>query len=95
MQYPRETGDRTGRLVSICRQAGATEYVSGPGARAYIDARQFADAGITLTYADYDGYPEYPQLHPPFEHAVTVIDLLLHTGADSLRFMKDVAPRVP
>lgn len=91
--YPRENGDRTGRLVSICRQAGATEYVSGPGARAYIDTRQFADAGITLTYADFDGYPEYPQLYPPFEHAVSMIDLLLHTGMDAQRFMKDVAPR--
>ena len=88
---PREEGDRTGRLVSICRQAGATEYLSGPGARAYIDPRQFADAGIALVYADYEGYQEYPQLHPPFEHAVTMIDLLVHTGADVQRYMKDVA----
>ena len=24
---------------------------------------------------NYDDYPEYPQLHPPFEHGVSVIDL--------------------
>jgi hypothetical protein len=86
--------DKTGRLVSICRQAGATEYVSGPSARDYIDAQQFADAGISLTFADYSGYREYPQLYPPFEHAVSAIDLLVHTGPDARRFMTDVAPRV-
>jgi hypothetical protein len=80
--------DRTARLVGICRQAGATEYLSGPAARSYLDERQFRDAGIAVTYADYTGYPEYPQLHPPFEHHVSVIDLLVHTGAEARRFMR-------
>lgn len=92
MDYTLEE-ERTARLVGICRQAGAREYVSGPAARDYIDAGQFARAGITLSYADYGGYAEYPQLYPPFEHAVSVIDLLVHAGPDALRYMKDVAPR--
>ena len=37
---------------------------------------------------DYSGYPEYPQLHPPFEHAVTVLDLIFNTGPDAPRYMK-------
>jgi hypothetical protein len=86
--------DKTGRLVGICRQAGAAEYVSGPSAREYIDTAQFDAAGITLTFADYGGYTEYPQLYPPFEHGVTVIDLLVHAGPEARRFMSDVAPRV-
>lgn len=86
------SGDRTARLVSICRQAGATEYVSGPAARAYLEPQQFEDAGIRLLYADYAGYPEYEQLYPPFEHAVTIIDLLVHAGPESRRFLKDVVP---
>jgi hypothetical protein len=79
--------ERTARLVSICRQAGASEYLSGPAARTYLDERQFREAGITLIYADYSGYPEYAQLYPPFEHRVSVIDLLVHTGPDASRFM--------
>ena len=35
----------------------------------------------------YDGYPEYPQLHPPFEHAVSVLDLLLNTGDRAPSYM--------
>jgi hypothetical protein len=37
---------------------------------------------------DYSGYPEYAQLYPPFEHAVTVLDLLFHIGPDAPRYMK-------
>ena len=85
-------GTKTARLVDLCLRAGATEYVSGPAARAYIEPALFEAAGITLLYADYAGYPEYPQLYPPFEHAVSVIDLLVHTGPEAGRFLIDVVP---
>jgi hypothetical protein len=85
-------GDRTGRLVSICVQAGASVYLSGPAARAYMDEARFAAAGIAVRYMDYDGYPEYPQLHPPFQHDVSIIDLLMNTGAEAPRFLKTLAP---
>ena len=79
---------KTSRLVSLCQQAGATEYLSGPAARDYIEPEQFEAAGIALRYVDYSGYPEYPQLFPPFDHAVTILDLLFNTGPDALRYMK-------
>jgi hypothetical protein len=85
-------GDRTGRLVSICVQAGATVYLSGPAAQAYMDEARFAAAGIAVRYMNYDGYPEYPQLHPPFQHDVSIIDLLMNTGAEAPRFLKTLAP---
>jgi len=81
-------GDRTERLVSLCRNAGATEYLSGPSARDYIDEDLFRNAGIGLTYVDYAGYPEYPQLHGRFEHGVSILDLLFNAGPDAPAFMK-------
>jgi len=74
------TGRKSERLLGICRQAGATEYLSGPSARAYLDESLFEEAGIDVLWMEYDGYPEYDQLYPPFEHRVTVLDLLFHTG---------------
>jgi hypothetical protein len=79
---------RTERLVSICRQAEADRYLSGPTARAYLDEARFRREGIDVTYMDYDGYPEYRQLYPPFEHAVSIVDLLVHVGPDARRHMK-------
>jgi hypothetical protein len=92
MDYPLVSG-RTERLIEFSKQAGATEYLSGPSARGYIDAKLFDDAGLTLTYMDYDGYPEYPQLHPPFDHQVSIIDLLVHTGPDAPSYMLPVPTR--
>ena len=85
------SGDRTERLVSLCRSAGAQEYLSGPSARDYIDEAQFREAGIRLTYVDYSGYPEYPQLDGPFEHGVTILDLLFNTGPNATGYMKSFA----
>jgi hypothetical protein len=84
-QYPGE-GTKTDRLVEICRAAGATEYLSGPAARTYLDEGLFAEHGIAVGWMDYDGYPEYPQLHPPFDHAVTVLDVIFNTGPDAASY---------
>jgi hypothetical protein len=76
------------RLISLCLQAGGTEYLSGPAAQGYMDEAQFAKEGIAVAYMDYSGYPEYRQLYPPFEHGVSIIDLILNEGPDAKRFMK-------
>lgn len=81
-------GDKTERLISICKKAGADAYLSGPAAKAYLDEGQFADAGIAVTYMEYGGYPEYPQPYPPFEHAVSILDLLFCTGPGARNYIK-------
>jgi hypothetical protein len=81
---------KTERLVDLCKQAGGTHYISGPSARDYIDAAQFEQAGISLSYMDYSGYPEYPQHYPPFEHRITILDLIFHMGHDAPRYMKSL-----
>lgn len=81
---------RTERLVHLCRQAGATHYVSGPAARDYVDERLFAEQGIELVWFDYQGYPDYPQLWGEFVHGVTVLDLLFNCGPQAHRYMRYV-----
>ncbi|MGH9443847.1 MAG: WbqC family protein [Thermoanaerobaculia bacterium] len=78
------------RLVHLCAQAGAAEYISGPAARDYLDERPFAERGIRLTWFDYAGYPEYPQLWGEFVHGVTILDLLFNCGNEARRYMKYV-----
>lgn len=83
-----EREGKTEKLVAICVGAGATEYLCGPASRDYIEERRFDEAGIALTYVDYSGYPEYPQLFGPFLHEVTVLDLIFNTGSDARSHMK-------
>lgn len=84
--YP-ATGHKTERLVSLVSAARGTHYLSGPSARDYIEPEMFAAHGIELAYKDYSGYPEYPQAHPPFEHAVSILDLIFRTGPAAPKYI--------
>jgi hypothetical protein len=90
-----EFGGGTSGLVALCHAARATTYLSGPRGRDYIEEELFAEAGIELAYYEYDGYPEYRQLHEPFEHTVSILDLLFNVGPDAPTFMKSFGSELP
>lgn len=85
-EIPRATDGRTDRLVQILRHVGATHYISGPSAREYVEDHKFAEAGISIEYMSY-GYSEYPQLFPPYDPRVSILDLLFMVGADALSYI--------
>jgi hypothetical protein len=80
-------GTRQDRLIDLLKKTGASWYLSGPAAGDYIDPAGFADAGIELAWQSYAGYPEYRQRFPPFEHGVSIIDLLFNEGPDAPEFI--------
>ncbi|WP_460121724.1 WbqC family protein [Pseudomonas sp. H3_G09] len=88
--YTFEDG-KTERLVDLCVKAGGGEYISGPAARDYIDEGLFSASGVKLSWFDYAGYPEYPQMWGEFAHGVTMLDLLFNCGRDAPRYMRYVA----
>jgi hypothetical protein len=79
-------GVKTERLIQILKQVGARHYISGPSARDYLEQEKFDEVGITLEYMEYN-YPEYPQLYPPFDSYVTILDLLFMTGKDARNYV--------
>jgi len=79
------------RLIGLCKGARATHYLSGPSAREYLDESQFTAEGITVKWMDYSGYRPYTQLFGPFEHGVTVLDLIFNEGSEARRYMKSFA----
>jgi hypothetical protein len=80
--------EKSERLVHICMSLGADEYISGQAAKAYLDVDLFSQNGIRMLWADYSGYPVYRQLFPPFEHGVSIIDLLFNEGPHIHQFLK-------
>ena len=76
-------GRKLDRLLDLLTRAGAGTYVSGPAGKGYIDPQRLAQAAIELRWKDYAGYPAYPQRYPPFEHGVSVLDLIFNTGPDA------------
>ena len=71
-------GDRVDRLIYLLQQVHATQYLSGPSAKHYLDGyeHKFTDNSIVLTYKEYSGYPIYNQLSAPFEQAVSILDMI-------------------
>lgn len=78
---------KANRVIELLKKSGATTYLSGPAAKSYLDESAFATEGICLEWMSYADYPEYPQLHPPFDHGVSILDLLFNTGPDAALFM--------
>jgi hypothetical protein len=76
------------RLANLCQQAAATEYVSGPAARSYVDEAIFEATGIKVTWFDYEGYPHYRQLWGSFEPGETILDLLFNVGAEAPHYLR-------
>ncbi len=72
-------GERTERLVEICRHLRADHYLSGPSARDYLDRDAFDRAGITVEFVEYD-YGPYTQLHGAFDPRVSIVDTLAMLG---------------
>jgi hypothetical protein len=83
---PRQ-GVKQDAVISLLKAVDADLYVSGPAAQAYLQRERFEAEDIQLVWKDYSGYPDYPQIHPPFEHRVTILDLLFHTGRDAPYFI--------
>ena len=73
-------GRKADRLLGLLTRLGATEYVSGPAARSYIDPAPFEKAGIRIEWKDYSAYPEYPQLNGAFAPNLSIVDTLMCCG---------------
>jgi len=78
------------RLLAY-KQTGAIDYLSGPAAKGYLQAEPFEPQAVGLHWFEYSGYPGYPQLWGPFEHRVSIVDLLFNCGTESANYMKHVA----
>jgi len=87
--YVLEEG-RTEKILGICRQAEADVYVSGPSAKTYFDVSLANNYGIHVEWMDYSGYPVYRQLYPPFDHGVSILDLIFNEGPSAMSFIQSV-----
>ena len=72
------------RLISLLRAVKATDYLSGPAAKTYIDSSLFDQNGINVIWKKYGPYMEYEQLNSNgvFSDEISVIDLLFNVGLD-------------
>ncbi len=85
-------GQKTDRVINVLKRVGATHYLCGPSASSYMELEKFKAAGITFEYMQYN-YPEYKQLHPPYDPHVSILDLVFMTGKDAGNYFYQQANR--
>lgn len=74
-------GNSSRRVFDIVVKLGGTRYITGWGARNYLDHELFEQHGIRVEYMDYK-LVTYPQLHGDFTPYVSALDLIANCGAD-------------
>jgi len=75
------SGGQSERLLGLCAELGATHYLSGPAAAAYLDTSLFAARGIEVEWMDYSNYPPYAQMWGDYVGEVSVLDMILNVGS--------------
>jgi len=78
----------TQRLVDICKAVGADTYVSGRGAKAYMDEKLFASNGIILEYQQYSPRPYHQRFGDSFVPDLSILDVLFNQGPGSFDLIR-------
>ncbi len=79
--------EATDRLIDVCRAVGGTEYLSGQTGPEYMDTARFAQEGIRIKVQRYR-HPEYRQRYSPFISHLSVVDMILNCGPESLSILR-------
>jgi hypothetical protein len=79
-------GQKGELILTICKELGATTYLSGPFGRDYLDPRAFNNLGISVEFDDYV-HPIYTQQGGEFVPFLSAIYILFNHGASSAGFI--------
>lgn len=77
-------GKSNALLIDLMKKVDCGTYLSGTGAKDYVDEDMWRDAGIELVWQEFE-HPTYPQLHGEFVPYLSCIDFAMMCGPDLRR----------
>jgi len=89
----KSAGNKQELVINLCKELGASQYLSGMGASAYQNEEDFKTQGIELRYF-HSELPAYPQQYPKlgFVSGLSIVDLLLNIGPGARKLIKGGLP---
>jgi len=81
-------GKKSDLVLDMCIKLKATEYIFGEQGESYCDKQAFLDAGVKPVFQSYQ-HPTYSQLHGEFIPKLSIVDLLMNAGQDSLEILRN------
>ncbi|RMG24086.1 MAG: hypothetical protein D6732_24080 [Methanobacteriota archaeon] len=79
-------GESSQRVHDIVLHFGGRVYITGHGAKNYLDHELFERSEIEVRYVKYERR-EYPQLHGVFTPYVSALDLIANCGKDGKKYI--------
>ncbi|PKR84631.1 WbqC family protein [Heyndrickxia camelliae] len=80
-------GEKNTKLISICKSLGAHIYLSGLGAKSYMNEEDFRKNNIKVVY-QYFNHPVYPQRWGSFIYNLSIVDLLFNCGPNAKEYVE-------
>jgi hypothetical protein len=74
------SGTKSDLILAQCKEVGATTYLSGIGAKDYLEVSKFEKEGISVIFQNFQ-YPSYKQLYGEFVPNLSAVDYLFCNGA--------------
>jgi hypothetical protein len=75
-------------VKEILEKCGAEIHLCGPAAKNYLTDEFLKSISAKFVWMNYDDYPQYNQLFPPFEHKISILDLIFNEGYEAVNYMK-------
>jgi WbqC-like protein family len=79
-------GSSSDRVYKIAKYFNGDCYITGHGAKKYLDHTLFDNNGIKVEYMDYLKL-NYPQQYGVFNPYVSILDLIANTGKDGVQYI--------
>jgi hypothetical protein len=73
-------------MFEMCSYFGADNYISGSGAKNYMDVPLFTNNGINVTFLS-DQLNPYPTFDNNYIPNLSCLDLLFNHGRDSIKYL--------
>ena len=74
------------KVISICNQLGANEYINAIGGQELYDKKEFAENGIKLNFLQAN-LREYRQLKNEFVAGLSIIDIVMFNSKEEIKEM--------
>ena len=82
-----ESEDQNRRLLQIVKRVGGSIYLSGNGAKSYLDRAVFENNNVTVEFSDF--VPSvYNQQFGEFVSGLSVLDILSNCGVNGYTTLK-------
>lgn len=66
-------------IIELMEKVNGTHFLSGDGAKCYVDPEKYKETGIDLEFQNFHPVP-YPQVYQGFIPYLSVFDMLMNTG---------------